>query len=199
MRIVIELRRDVMPRRIVNFLLKHTALRQTFGIIMLALVNGQPRLLNLAQVIGLYLAHRKEIIVRRTRYELSQAKRRPHGEGLQIALNFLDEIIALIRAAPSGEVARSQMVERFGLTQIQAEAILNMQLRQISQLERAADRGRLQRPAQRDGAPGRHSGHARPASSRSSRRSCATCATSSATSAKRASCRPRRTRSPKTI
>ena len=138
MRVVIELRRDVMPRRIVNFLLKHTALRQTFGIIMLALVNGQPRLLNLAQVIGLYLTHRKEIIVRRTRYELARIKQAAHRlEGLQIALNFLDEIIALIRAAPSGEVARSQMVERFGLTQIQAEAILNMQLRQISQLERA--------------------------------------------------------------
>jgi DNA gyrase subunit A len=137
MRIVIELRRDVMPRRIVNFLLKHTALRQTFGIIMLALVNGMPRLLNLAQVIGLYLTHRKEVIVRRTRYELARAKQSAHRlEGLQIALNFLDEIIALIRAAPSGELARSQMVERFGLTQIQAEAILNMQLRQISQLER---------------------------------------------------------------
>ncbi|MCW3051780.1 MAG: gyrase subunit, partial [Chthonomonadales bacterium] len=138
MRVVIELRRDVMPRRIVNFLLKHTALRQTFGIIMLALVNGQPRLLNLAQVIGLYLTHRKEIIVRRTRYELARIKQAAHRlEGLQIALNFLDEIIALIRASPNSEVSRSQMVERFGLTQIQAEAILNMQLRQISQLERA--------------------------------------------------------------
>ena len=137
MRIVIELRRDVMPRRIVNFLLKHTALRSTFGVIMLALVNGQPRLLNLAQVLHLYLAHRKEIVVRRTRYELARAKAAAHiREGYQIALNFLDEIIALIRSAPSGEVARTQMVERFGLTQIQAEAILNMQLRQIAQLER---------------------------------------------------------------
>ncbi len=137
MRVVIELRRDVLPKRIVNFLLKHTALRQTFGIIMLALVNGQPRVLNLSQVIGLFLAHRREIIARRTRYELARAKQTAHRlEGLQIALSFLDEIIALIRAAPSGEIARSQMVERFGLTQIQAEAILNMQLRQISQLER---------------------------------------------------------------
>jgi DNA gyrase subunit A len=136
MRIVIELRRDVLPMRIVNFLLKHTALRQTFGVIMLALVNGQPRLLNLAQVIHLHLAHRREVILRRTRFELMQAKSRGHIlEGLQLALNFLDEIIALIRAAPSGPVARSQMVERFGLTQLQAEAILNMQLRQIAQLE----------------------------------------------------------------
>lgn len=137
MRIVVELRRDVMPRRIVNYLLKHTALRQTFGIIMLALVNGQPRILNLAQVLGYYLAHRKDVVVRRTRYELARAKAAAHiREGLQIALNFLDEIIALIRSAPSSEVARTQMVARFGLTQIQAEAILNMQLRQIAQLER---------------------------------------------------------------
>ena len=137
MRIEIELRRDVMPKRIVNFLLKHTALRQTFGIIMLALVNGQPKMLNLQQVIALYIAHRKEIVVRRTRYELARAKSQAHiREGMQIALNFLDEIIALIRRAPSSEVARTEMVARFGLTQIQAEAILNMQLRQISQLER---------------------------------------------------------------
>ncbi len=137
MRIVVELRRDVLPKRIVNFLLKHTALRQTFGVIMLALVNGQPRLLNLAQVIHLFLAHRREVIIRRTRYELARQKADAHRlEGLQIALNFLDEIIALIRSAPSSETARTQMVARFGLTQIQAEAILNMQLRQIAQLER---------------------------------------------------------------
>ena len=137
MRMVIELRRDVMPRRIVNFLLKHTALRQTFGIIMLALVNGQPRILTLSQVINHYLTHRKEVVMRRTRYELGRAKAAAHiREGLQIALNFLDEIIALIRAAPSSDVARVEMGRRFGLTQIQAEAILNMQLRQISQLER---------------------------------------------------------------
>ena len=137
MRIVIELRRDVIPKRMVNYLLKHTALRSTFGIIMLALVNGQPRLLNLAQVLSHYLTHRKEIVVRRTRYELARAKAAAHiSEGLQIALDFLDEIIALIRASSSSEVARTQMVARFGLTQLQAEAILNMQLRQISQLER---------------------------------------------------------------
>ena len=136
MRMVIELRRDVLPKRIVNYLLKHTALRQTFGIIMLALVNGQPKVLNLAQIISLHIAHRKEVIVRRTRYELQRAKQAAHiREGLQIALNFLDEIIALIRRASSSEVARTEMVARFGLTQIQAEAILNMQLRQIAQLE----------------------------------------------------------------
>ncbi len=137
MRIVVELRRDVMPKRIVNFLLKHTPMRQTFGIIMLALVNGQPRLLNLLTALAHYIAHRKEVVVRRTRYELARAKAAAHiREGLQIALNFLDEIIALIRAAPSVEAARVEMGRRFGLTQIQSEAILNMQLRQISQLER---------------------------------------------------------------
>lgn len=137
MRVVIDLRRDVMPMRIANFLLKHTDMRQTFGIILLALVNGQPRLLNLPQALNLYLTHRKEVIVRRTRYELARAKALAHiREGLQIALNFLDEIIALIRRSASAEAARSEMCSRFGLTQIQAEAILNMQLRQISQLER---------------------------------------------------------------
>lgn len=137
MRIVVELRRDVLPNRIVNFLLKHTALRQTFGVINLALVNGQPRLLNLAQVINLHLTHRKEVLVRRTRFELARAKAAAHiREGLQIALDFLDEIIRLIRSAPNTESARSQMVERFGFTQLQADAILSMQLRQLSQLER---------------------------------------------------------------
>ena len=136
MRMVIELRRDVLPKRIVNYLLKHTALRQTFGIIMLALVNGQPKMLNLAQIINLHVAHRKEVIARRTRFELQRAKQAAHiREGLQIALNFLDEIIALIRRAANSETARTEMVARFGLTQIQAEAILNMQLRQIAQLE----------------------------------------------------------------
>ena len=136
MRMVIELRRDVRPKQIVNYLLKHTAMRQTFGIIMLALVNGQPRILTLAQVIGHYLAHRKDIVVRRTRFDLARIKREAHiNEGLQIALNFLDEIIALIRKAASSDVARVEMVRRYGLTALQAEAILNMQLRRIAQLE----------------------------------------------------------------
>ncbi len=136
MRVVIELRRDVMPRRIMNFLLKHTSLRQTFGIIMLALVNGQPRLLNLPQAIHMHLAHRREVLVRRTRFELAKAQRDAHiREGLQIALNFLDEIIALIRRSPSSDAARAEMCATYGLTQLQADAILSMQLRQIAQLE----------------------------------------------------------------
>lgn len=137
MRMVVELRRDAHPRRVLNFLLKHTALRTNFGVIMLALVDGTPRVLNLPKMIEPYIKHRKEIIVRRTRYELEKAKSRAHIlEGLRIALNFLDEIIKIIRASKNGEAARIEMMARFGLSQVQAEAILNMQLRQLTSLER---------------------------------------------------------------
>ncbi len=137
MRVVIELRRDVHPRKILNYLLKHTQLRTTFGVIMLALVDNQPRLLNLKQAIEHYLNHRREIVVRRTRYELGRAKARAHIlEGLQIALDFLDEIIRIIRSADDDQVARTEMMTRFGFTQIQAEAILSMQLRQLTRLNR---------------------------------------------------------------
>lgn len=137
MRVVIELRRDAYPRKVLNYLLKHTALRTTFGIIMLALVDGAPRLLSLPQAIGHFLTHRREIIVRRTRYELGRAKQRAHIlEGLQIALDFLDEIIRIIRASDDDTIARTEMMSRFGLTQIQAEAILSMQLRQLTRLNR---------------------------------------------------------------
>ncbi|MGC8667146.1 MAG: DNA gyrase subunit A [Chthonomonadales bacterium] len=137
MRVVIELRRDVHPGKILNYLLKHTQLRTTFGVIMLALVDNQPRLLNLKQAIEHYLNHRREIVVRRTRYELGRAKARAHIlEGLQIALDFLDEIIRIIRSSEDDQVARSEMMSRFGFTQIQAEAILSMQLRQLTRLNR---------------------------------------------------------------
>jgi DNA gyrase subunit A len=136
-RVVIELRRDAYPRKVLNYLLKHTALRTTFGVIMLALVDNQPRLLTLPQVITHYLNHRREIIVRRTRYELGRAKQRAHIlEGLQIALDFLDEIIRIIRASEDDTIARTEMMTRFGLTQLQAEAILSMQLRQLTRLNR---------------------------------------------------------------
>jgi DNA gyrase subunit A len=135
MRVVIELRRDAYPRKVLNYLLKHTALRTTFGVIMLALVDQQPRLLTLPQVITHYLNHRKEIVLRRTRYELGRAKARAHIlEGLQIALDNIDEIIRIIRAADDDTIARIQMMARFGLTQIQAEAILSMQLRRLTRL-----------------------------------------------------------------
>ena len=135
MRVVIECRRDAHPRKILNFLLKHTAMRTTFGVIMLALVDNQPRLLTLPVVLRHYLEHRREIIVRRTRYELGRAKARAHLlEGFQIALDNIDEIIRIIRAADDDTVARTQMMVRFGLTQLQATAILDMQLRRLTKL-----------------------------------------------------------------
>jgi DNA gyrase subunit A len=137
MRVVIELRRDAYPRKVLNYLLKHTQLRMTFGIIMLALVDQQPRLLTLPQVLQHYLNHRKEIVIRRTRYELGRAKARAHIlEGLQIALDFIDEIIRIIRASDDDTIARTEMMARFGLTQLQATAILDMQLRQLTRLNR---------------------------------------------------------------
>lgn len=137
MRVVIELRRDAYPRKVLNYLLKHTALRTTFGVIMLALVRNQPRLLNLVEVVRAYLEHRRDVIVRRTRYELGRAQARAHIlEGLQIALDFLDEVIRIIRSSDDDSVARVEMMSRFGLTQIQAEAILSMQLRQLTRLNR---------------------------------------------------------------
>jgi len=137
MRVVIELRKDAHPRRVLNYLLKHTQLRTNFGVIMLALVDGTPRVLNLRQIIQLYIDHRKEIIVRRTRFELEKAKSRAHIlEGLRIALQYLDEIIKIIRESKNPEIARQILMSRFGLSQVQAEAILSMQLRQLTGLER---------------------------------------------------------------
>lgn len=137
MRVVIELRRDAHPRKVLNYLLKHTALRTNFGVIMLALVDVTPRILNLKQIISFYIDHRKEIVVRRTCYELEKAKSRAHIlEGLRIALQFLDEIIRIIRESRTTEIARTTMMSRYGLSQVQAEAILNMLLRQLTGLER---------------------------------------------------------------
>lgn len=136
MRIVIELRRDVQPRRVLNFLLKHTPLRSNFGVILLALVDRQPRLLNLKQMLEYYILHRVDVVFRRSLWELEKARARAHIlEGLRIALQFLDEIIALIRRSRNSEEARREMIKRFGLTQIQADAILSMQLRQLTALE----------------------------------------------------------------
>lgn len=137
MRIVVELRRDAHPKKVLNYLFKHTALRKTFGVIMLALVDGVPRVLNLQQVMQHFVDHRVIIVTRRTRFELKKALDRAHIlEGLRIALDFLDEIIQLIRHSQTSEEARTEMMARYGLTQIQAEAILNMQLRQLTALER---------------------------------------------------------------
>ena len=137
MRIVVTLKREAYPKKVLNFLLKHTPMRSTFGVNMLALVDGQPRLLSLPQALTHFLNHRREVITRRTLFDLNRAKARAHiYEGLQIALDFLDEIIALIRAARSADVARTQMMDRFTLSQLQADAILAMQLRALTGLER---------------------------------------------------------------
>lgn len=136
-RVVITLKRDAQPRRTLNFLLKHTQLRTTFGVILLALVGNQPKLLTLPQMIRLYLDHRREIVFRRTLYELGRAKARAHIlEGLQIALDFIDEIIRIIRQSDNDHIARNRLMERFGLTQLQATAILDTQLRQLTRLNR---------------------------------------------------------------
>ena len=136
MRVVIELRRDVNPNRMLNTLLKHTAMRTTFGAILLALVDNVPRVMSLLDMMDHYLQHRRTVIERRTRYELYRAKSRAHIlEGLQIALNFLDEIIRLIRNSETAEGARREMTRRFALTALQADAILAMQLRQLARLE----------------------------------------------------------------
>ena len=137
MRVVVTLKREAYPKKVLNFLLKHTPLRSSFGVNMLALVDGQPRILNLKDALGYFLTHRREVVVRRTLFELNKAKARAHIlEGLQIALDFLDEIIALIRASRTAEIARGEMMSRFTLSQLQADAILAMQLRALTGLER---------------------------------------------------------------
>ncbi|MGL6292995.1 DNA gyrase subunit A [Eubacterium aggregans] len=135
--IVIDLKKDANETIILNQLYKHTQLQDTFGIIMLALVDGQPKVLNLKQVLYHYIEHQKEIIVRRTKFDLKKAEARAHIlEGLRIALDHIDEVIAMIRAAADGKEAKIQLVERFALTEIQAQAILDMRLQRLTGLER---------------------------------------------------------------
>ncbi|WP_426450416.1 DNA gyrase subunit A [Paenibacillus sp. S-38] len=137
MRIVIELRRDVNPNVVLNNLYKQTAMQSNFGIIMLALVNGEPKVLNLRDVLFHYLEHQKEVIRRRTEFELRKAEARAHIlEGLRIALDHLDEVIALIRASRTTEEAREGLMTRFGLSFDQAQAILDMRLQRLTGLER---------------------------------------------------------------
>ncbi|WP_334072717.1 MULTISPECIES: DNA gyrase subunit A [Paenibacillus] len=137
MRVVIELRRDVNPNIVLNNLFKHTALQSTFGINMLAIVNNEPKILTLKEVLSYYLQHQVEVIRRRTEFELRKAEARAHIlEGLRIALDHLDEVIALIRSSQTAEIARTGLMERFGLSQEQAQAILDMRLQRLTGLER---------------------------------------------------------------
>jgi DNA gyrase subunit A len=137
MRIVIDLKRDANAQVVLNQLYKHTQLQDTFGVNLLALVDGIPKTLTLDQALSHYIAHQIDVITRRTAYRLRKAEDRAHVlEGLLIALDVIDEIIALIRASASADAAKSELMTRFELSEIQAQAILDMQLRRLAQLER---------------------------------------------------------------
>ena len=136
MRIVVELKRDVVKEVVLNKLYKHTALQNTFGIHFLAIVNGQPMTLSLKEIIERYLAHRKDVTIRRSRFELRKAKARLHLlDGYLIALDNIDEVIKTIRASKDGEEARPKLMEKFNFSEIQAQAILNMRLQRLTGLE----------------------------------------------------------------
>ena len=137
MRICIELRRDVNANVILNQLLKHTQLQDTFGVIMLALVNNEPKVLNLSQMLHYYLEHQKDVVTRRTKYELNKAEERAHIlEGLLKALDNIDEVIKIIRGSENVAAAKASLMEQFGLSDVQAQAIVDMRLRALTGLER---------------------------------------------------------------
>jgi DNA gyrase subunit A len=136
-RVVIELKRGEIPLVVLNNLYKHTQLETTFGVIMLALVNNRPEVLNLKQILSAFIEHRREVVVRRTAFDLRKAEERAHIlEGLKIALDNLDAVITLIRRAQSPDEARTGLMRRFDLSEIQANAILDMRLQRLTQLER---------------------------------------------------------------
>ena len=137
MRICIELRRDVSPNVILNQLYKHTQLQDTFGVNMIALVDNEPKVLNLYQMLDYYLIHQKDVVTRRTKYDLNKAEERAHIlEGLMIALDNIDEVISIIRSSRTTNEAKERLEERFGLTNVQAQAIVDMRLRALTGLER---------------------------------------------------------------
>ncbi|MHB8858537.1 MAG: DNA gyrase subunit A [Thermoleophilia bacterium] len=137
MRVVIELKRDTIPKVVLNKLYKHTAMQTTFGINNLALVDGVPRTMSLRELLRVYVAHQREVIVRRTRFELDKAQKRAHIlEGLLIALGNLDAVVKLIRASKDAEEARAGLMKKFKLTEVQAQAILDLRLQKLTGLER---------------------------------------------------------------
>ena len=137
MRICIELRKDVNANVMLNQLYKHTQLQDTFGVIMLALVNNQPKVMNLSQILQLYIKHQEEVVTRRTKYELNKAEERAHIlEGLLIALDNIDEVIQIIRSSQNTAIAKERLMERFSLSDAQAQAIVDMRLRTLTGLER---------------------------------------------------------------
>ncbi len=137
MRIVIELRKDVNANVILNQLYKHTQLQDSFGIIMLALMDGQPKVMNLLDMLGYYLDHQKDVVTRRTKYDLNKAEERDHIlQGLLIALDNIDEVIQIIRSSQTTQIAKERLIERFALTEVQSQAIVDMRLRALTGLER---------------------------------------------------------------
>ena len=137
MRVVIVLRRDIEPQIVLNQLYNHTQLETTFGVIMLTLVNNQPRVLNLKQMLQHYIDHRKDIIRRRTKFELDKAEKRAHIlEGLKIALKYIDRIIKTIKTSKNVQAAKEALIKKFDLSPEQAQAILEMQLQRLTALER---------------------------------------------------------------
>ncbi len=137
MRVVIELRNDVNPNIMLNKLYKHTQMQDSFGIIMLALVNNEPKVLSITEMLKHYIAHQEEVVTRRTKYDLNKAEERNHIlEGLLIALDNIDEVIRIIRGSETVALAKEQLMARFGLTDIQAQAIVDMRLRTLTGLER---------------------------------------------------------------
>lgn len=137
MRIVIELRRDANANVILNHLYKHTQMQDTFGIIMLALVNNEPKVMNILDMLNYYLLHQKEVVTRRTKYDLNKAEERDHIlQGLLKALDFIDEVIQIIRSSQNVQTARERLIERFEFSEVQAQAIVDMRLRALTGLER---------------------------------------------------------------
>ena len=137
MRICIELRRDVNPNVILNQLYKHTQLQDTFGVIMLALVNNEPRIMNILDMLKYYLKHQEDVVTRRTKYELNKAEERAHIlQGLLIALDHIDEVIKIIRGSKTVQIAKEELMARFDLSDVQAQAIVDMRLRALTGLER---------------------------------------------------------------
>lgn len=137
MRICIELRRDVNPNVILNQLYKHTQLQDTFGVIMLALVNNEPRVMNILDMLNHYLKHQEEVVTRRTKYELNKAEERAHIlQGLLIALDNIDEVIKIIRGSKTVQIAKDELMARFDLSEVQSQAIVDMRLRALTGLER---------------------------------------------------------------
>lgn len=137
MRIVIELRRDANANIVLNHLFKHTQMQDTFGIIMLALVNNEPKVLNILDMLKAYIAHQEDVVTRRTKYDLNKAEERDHIlQGLLIALDNIDEVIKIIRGSRTTQIAKESLMERFGLTDDQAQAIVDMRLRALTGLER---------------------------------------------------------------